>query len=102
VIALAGALAIALALPPSVLYRDYCSTLPLREGQLTAQPFCISYDPALGRYENPPPEVPADVSRFAMDTANPNGVRAIVGGIVFSLIAIAALAVDRARRRSAQ
>ena len=92
--ALVVAVAVAALVPPKVVYPDYCST------SAVSGPFCISYDPALGRYENPPPNVPGDVSAFANSNARPNEIRGAIGALVFMAFVAAGWFGARFRRRA--
>ncbi|HET7183012.1 MAG TPA: hypothetical protein VFI15_12340 [Candidatus Limnocylindrales bacterium] len=92
--ALILAFAVAVTLPPNVVYPDYCTTTA------NSGTFCISYDPALGRYENPPADVPADVSAFATSTARPDQIRAVIGAAVFAALVALGWVAGRIRRRA--
>lgn len=110
-IRLGGILALALAVsglavmltPMIVLYPDWCSTGPAPNGQPVGAPFCIRYDPTVGRYENPPSGVPADISAAALHAANPDQGRVLVAVIAFvaTLAVVAVLLGFRGRDRSA-
>jgi hypothetical protein len=71
--------AVAWSLPANVVYPDYCATSSISGA------FCIRYDPAIGRYENPPAEVPTDVSQFLTATARPDEIRLKIGAVAFGL-----------------
>lgn len=83
--ALVVGIATAVFLPASIAYPVYCANEPSLAGEPPGPEYCISYDPALGRYENPPPNVPGDVSAFATATAKPELARAVAGLIAFVL-----------------
>jgi len=85
-IALALSVAVMVVLPTAVLYPRFCDTYPSPNG-VPIQPgeWCIDYDSGLGRYENPPRDVPADVSRTATVSAHPNEIRFGIGAATFAL-----------------
>ena len=73
--------------PWQLVYPDRCGAMPAAIETANVGQFCVAYDPDLGRYEDPPAGVPADVSRppeFVVDTAS---VR-IVTGISVSLVVL--------------
>jgi hypothetical protein len=58
VVLAAPLVAVVLALPVSSGHPPRCGTVTPGIGS-----FCVNWNPGLGRYENPPPGVPADFSR---------------------------------------
>lgn len=88
--ALVAAIAVVALLPNAVLFPAYCSDYPSRNA-VPIQPgqWCINYDPNLGRYENPPAAVPADMSQAATASARPNDVRLVIGAATLLLVATA-------------
>lgn len=85
--ALVVAAAVVALLPARLLFPAYCSDYPSANG-VPIQPgqWCINYDEGLGRYENPPAGVPADISRAATSSARPDYVRVVIGSIAFALV----------------
>ena len=82
-----GAVAIALypALP-GLIHSPRCPTV--EAGGVVVRTFCISYDPALGRYETPPAGVPADY-----DVLRPGqypNERAVAAAVVVGVAAVLA------------
>ena len=93
VAALIVAMAVAWALPTMLLYPEQC-TFASNVGA-----FCIEYDPSLGRYEAPPPAVPADFARSVTDNAHPNNFRIAYGALAFALAFGGIWTVMRSRER---
>jgi hypothetical protein len=79
------ALFVAANVPTDLLYPERCMPSSLLGN------FCIKYDSAIGRYELPPPEIPADVSRMnPWDEEHATTVRWIAGATTFGLITFGA------------
>lgn len=99
-IAMALSVAVMVVLPTSVLYPRFCDTYPSPDG-VPIQPgkWCIDYDPALGRYGNPPRDVPADMSQAATVSAHPNEIRLGIGVASFALLNLAGWWLVRRRSR---
>jgi hypothetical protein len=99
-IALSLSVALMVVLPTSVLYPRFCDTYPSPNG-VPIQPgtWCIDYDPELGRYGDPPRDVPADMSRAATVTAHPNVIRFGIGAAAFVLVSVAGWSILRRRSR---
>lgn len=78
------ALAMVSALPDAVAYPDRCSAYPTVDGVPTHPgQFCLHYVPAIGRYENPPAGIPADISRVDPTPGGLEGVRIVAGIFAF-------------------
>jgi hypothetical protein len=94
--ALVAACAVALSLPPAppVYPPEVCSWVS-HDGNVSE--FCIQWNPALGRYNDPPPGVPADfatnMTRSATRTAQPDTTQFAVAAVVFTLVFIGLWAV---------
>jgi hypothetical protein len=91
-------------IPVSILYPDWCAPGTSVVGQPPGAVFCIRYDPAIGRYEDPPPDVPADVSARALEAAHPDLVRRSHAIFVFAttLAVSGAVARGSARQKALQ
>jgi hypothetical protein len=61
---------------PGYLHPPMCSTVD--SGGVVLQSFCISWDPALGRYQLPPPGVPADYGARFPSTIDPAVLAALL------------------------
>lgn len=94
--ALVGALLVAVLLPATLLYPKYCGTYPSANGvPIQTGQWCIEFNPSLGRYGDPPPNVPADMSQAATADAHPDNVRLLVGSAVFVLLLVGGWSVLR-------
>jgi hypothetical protein len=61
---------------PGYLHPPMCSRV--ESGGVVVQSFCISWDPALGRYQIPPPGVPADYGARIPSTIDPAVLAALL------------------------
>jgi hypothetical protein len=85
---------------PAPVHPDKCSWV-IHDGSYSE--FCIRYIPALGRYELPPRDVPADFARAYPPGGDPepHAFRATVAVILFALLFVglsAALSIASRRR----
>jgi hypothetical protein len=61
---------------PGYLHPPMCSSV--ESGGVVVQSFCIAWDPRLGRYEIPPPGVPADYGARFPPTIDPAALAALL------------------------
>jgi hypothetical protein len=91
------AAAVALAVSPRLpefLHPPLCSTV--ESGGVVIKSFCISWDPSMGRYETPPPGVPADYGSRVRPTVDPAALAVLIFlGITTALWAVVTLLVRR-------
>jgi len=95
------AVAIALAVSPILpgfLHPPLCSTV--EAGGSVVESFCISWDPSLGRYETPPPGVPADYGSRFQSTIDPAALAVLIFlGVMTVLWAVITLVSRRLKGR---